>query len=84
MRKLVVLALALGLAGCGQTAEQRMQQLYAQQQLDSAKCRSYGAKEGDPAYVQCRAQLDAARTGATAAVEAAKQTPAPVVVVQPR
>jgi hypothetical protein len=35
--------------------------------IDDAKCESYGAKPGEPAYVQCRAQLDAARTGAIAA-----------------
>jgi hypothetical protein len=29
---------------------------------DDAKCQSYGAKQGDPAYVQCRAQLDAVAT----------------------
>lgn len=31
---------------------------------DDAKCQGYGAKPGEPAYVQCRAQLDAARTAA--------------------
>ena len=66
MRKLVVLALALALAGCAQSAEQRMQRIWAQRQLDEDKCRSYGSKPGDPAYVQCRAQLDAARTQADA------------------
>jgi hypothetical protein len=80
MRKLMVLALALALAGCGMSAEQRLAQLYAQQQLDNNKCLSYGAKEGDPAYVQCRAQLDAARTGAVAAIEAAKATSTTVIV----
>jgi hypothetical protein len=33
-------------------------------QLDHAKCTHYGAAPGTPAYVQCRAQLDAARTTA--------------------
>jgi hypothetical protein len=43
---------------------------------DDAKCQSYGAKPGDPAYVQCRAQLDAARTAAIAAMAAAPPPPA--------
>ena len=29
---------------------------------DDAKCQSYGSRPGDPAYVQCRAQLAAAHT----------------------
>lgn len=33
---------------------------------DDAKCLSYGGAKGDAAYVQCRAQLDAARTQANA------------------
>ena len=33
---------------------------------DDAKCVSYGAKRGDATYVQCRVQLDAARTQAAA------------------
>jgi hypothetical protein len=48
------------------------------------KCESYGAKKGEPAYAQCRARLDAARTRAVAAIAAAKSTPAPTVIVQPR
>jgi hypothetical protein len=32
---------------------------------DDAKCQSSGGKPDDPAYVQCRAQLDAARTSAS-------------------
>ena len=50
-----VLVALLLLTGC---AEQ-------QAKLDDGKCRSYGANPGDPAYVQCRAQLDAARTVAS-------------------
>ena len=46
---------------------------------DDAKCRSYGAKHGEPAYVQCRAQLDAAHTQADAAVASAViQAPPPI------
>ena len=57
-----ILAVAASLAGCGlsqRLAEQRNAE-------DDAKCLSYGARRGDPAYVQCRAQLDAARTQASA------------------
>jgi hypothetical protein len=36
--------------------------------------RRYGAKPGAAAYVQCRTQLDVVRTGAEAAVDAAKGT----------
>ena len=77
-----VLCLAVG--GCAPTAEQRLQQTWAQRQLDNDKCESYGARKGEPAYAQCRAQLDAARTGAEAAVDAANSTPAPTVIVRPR
>jgi hypothetical protein len=38
---------------------------------DDAKCKSYGATVGSPAYVQCRTQLDTARTQAAATVAAA-------------
>ena len=55
MRKLVLCALlCAGLSGC---AEQ-----FAK--IDDTKCQSYGAHPGDPAYVTCRSQLDAARTQA--------------------
>lgn len=59
------------LSGC---AEYRAKIAAEQAAADDAKCVSYGATRGDPAYVQCRAQLDAARTQAQAAV-----TPAPVL-----
>ena len=36
---------------------------------DDAKCQSPGGKPDDPAYVQCRAQLDAARTQAAATAD---------------
>jgi hypothetical protein len=81
---MVVAAACLAAGGCAPTAEQRLQQVWSQRQLDEDKCESYGAKKGDPAYVQCRAQLDAARTEAGAAIEAAKSTRAPTVIVNPR
>jgi hypothetical protein len=42
---------------------------------DDAKCRSYGAKIGEPAYVQCRAQLDTARTQAGAIASSGAAAP---------
>lgn len=44
---------------------------------DDAKCVSYGAKRGDPTYVQCRVQLDAARTQAAAIAVSAVTLPPP-------
>jgi hypothetical protein len=35
---------------------------------DNQKCLSYGAQPGTPAYVSCRAQLDSARTQASATI----------------
>jgi hypothetical protein len=54
-----LIAAALSLSGCAQYREY----LAAK---DDAKCVSYGAAQGDPSYVQCRATLDAARTTASA------------------
>jgi hypothetical protein len=56
--KVVYVLICLALGGCA-TAEQ----LAAE---DDAKCTAYGANHGSPAYVQCRSQLDAARTQASA------------------
>ena len=62
-------------SGCAEYEAQRAAQHAAE---DDAKCQSYGAKTGGPAYVQCRAQLDAARTQAEAAVASAViQAPKP-------
>jgi hypothetical protein len=49
MKRAVLLG-ALLLAGC-QTTEERIA-------ADDTQCRSYGTKPGDPAYVQCRMNLD--------------------------
>jgi hypothetical protein len=38
---------------------------------DDAKCQSYGAKPGEPAYVQCRMNLDNQRAQAAAQTRAA-------------
>jgi hypothetical protein len=36
---------------------------------DNAKCQSYGSRPGEPAYIQCRAQLDAARSIAASNIQ---------------
>jgi hypothetical protein len=62
MKYAIALIAFLSLGGCGlsqRMAEQRNAE-------DDAKCISYGAQRGDPTYIQCRAQLDAARTQAAA------------------
>jgi len=51
-----VLALLVALSGCATKAE--IEQRNAIE--DDAKCQSHGAKPGDAAYVQCRAQFDTA------------------------
>jgi hypothetical protein len=61
-KPLIVIAL-LAVGGCASDAEIAQRRAV----VNDAKCQSYGAKPGEPAYVQCRAQLDAARTGAIAA-----------------
>lgn len=67
MNRAAILACCLVLAGCGIG-----QRIAAEQRVaDDAKCQGYGAKPGEPPYVQCRAQLDAARTQATATRNAA-------------
>jgi len=69
------------LAGCASEAERAARWAA----VDDAKCKSYGAQPGTPAYVQCRAQLDAARTQAIATAAAAPVpvvNPAPIVVPQ--
>jgi hypothetical protein len=67
MRSIVLLcALAIPLSGCAQWNTK----LPANQDAeDDAKCQSSGGKPGDPAYEQCRAQLDAARTQAAATAD---------------
>jgi hypothetical protein len=73
----------LSLIGC---AEYKAKLAAERAAVDDAKCQSYGAKPGDPAYVQCRAQLDAARTLATATENSggAAQPVKPVDIPTPR
>jgi len=54
MRIAIIVLASLMLAACAQN--------YGR--IDDAKCQGYGAHVGSQAYVQCRAQLDAARTQA--------------------
>jgi hypothetical protein len=80
MKPVIVIMLAASLAGCaGQAAYQARMAA-----LDDGKCKGYGAQPGTPAYVQCRAQLDAARTQAIATIAAAPPppvyTPPPLIV----
>jgi hypothetical protein len=67
MKFVLIATTAVLLGGCVTPAAQQAQQAAA----DDAKCLSYGARRGDPAYVQCRSQLDAARTQAAAVEDAA-------------
>lgn len=61
MRVMAILALSLSLGGC------ITDDLIAERNArDDQKCQSYGARPGSDAYVNCRAQLDSARTTATA------------------
>lgn len=82
MKLVAVIMLAASLAACASSAE--IQAHFAS--VDDSKCKSYGAGSGTPAYTQCRAQLDAARTQALATMAAAPPpvyTPQPIVVVPP-
>jgi hypothetical protein len=65
--KYLTLLVALLLTGC-LTAEQRIAKHNAE---DNQKCLGYGAQVGSSAYVNCRAQLDSARTTADAIEDAA-------------
>jgi hypothetical protein len=70
-----LLLTAILLCGC----MTREQQVAEQNARDDQKCMSYGARPGTDAYINCRAQLDGARTTAAAIEEAAPPRP----VVQP-
>jgi hypothetical protein len=71
MRSIVLLcALAILLSGCADwTIDNWNAKRAAKQDTEEdAKCQT-GGKPGDPAYDQCRAQLDATRTQAAAAAD---------------
>lgn len=57
---LILIIVGTFLGGCATSADRAA--------ADDEKCRSYGAKPGSPDYVQCRTQLDAARTNSSAII----------------
>ena len=72
MRSIVLLCALAILSGCGAdwTFDAWKTKAAAKQDAeDDAKCQSSGGKPDDPAYVQCRAQLDAARKQAAATAD---------------
>ena len=71
MRSIVLLCALAILSGCANsTFEAWTTKAAANRDAeDDAKCQSSGGKPDDPAYVQCRAQLDAARTQAAATAD---------------
>jgi hypothetical protein len=79
MRSIVLLCgLAILLSGCAdwtidnwnaKQAAKRDIEAAKRDTEEDAKCQSSGGKPGDPAYDQCRAQLDAARTQAAEAAD---------------
>jgi hypothetical protein len=74
MKRMAILIVPVLLGGCVSEAEVKARQA----SIDDGKCQSYGSKPGEPAYVQCRAQLDAARSQAQAtALAGMAATPAP-------
>jgi hypothetical protein len=78
MKPLILLALALSLAGCATRPQ------LTTEQADDIKCRAYGVPRGSPAYVQCRMNVENDRTAANAALVGALATmqsrPAPTTV----
>lgn len=66
MRVYGILIFALGLAGCASSANQpgRGEMFASRAEVDAkddAICRGYGAKPGDPVYIQCRVSQDQRR-----------------------
>lgn len=74
MRHWIALAAVLSLAGCKTIAE-------AQSERDDAKCVSYGAPKGSPAYTQCRLQLEQNRSNERAAFLG---SPSPASMIAPQ
>jgi hypothetical protein len=72
MRSIVLLcAFAILLSGCADWTIDNWsaKQAAKRDTEDDAKCQSSGGKPSDPAYEQCRAQLDATRTQAAEAAD---------------
>jgi hypothetical protein len=76
VKKLVIclLGLPLALSGCVTADEMAAQRAEFKAQVamaDDSDCRSYGAKQGTPVYVECRMVKDHQRIQQTAAALAA-------------
>jgi hypothetical protein len=71
MRSIVLLCALAILSGCADSTFDAWKTNAAAKQdaEDDAKCQSSGGKPDDPAFVQCRAQLDAARKQAAATAD---------------
>jgi hypothetical protein len=69
----ILIAMAIVLAGCANKPDPAQLQAIAQARAaaDDAKCQSYGAKPGEPAYIQCRVALDNQRAQMRATVAGA-------------
>lgn len=77
MRVVAILALNLSLVSLGGCITDEW--AAERNAKDDQKCQSYGARPGSDAYVNCRAQLDSARTTARA-IDGAAPGPAPVKI----
>ena len=76
MKKLMIclLGLPLALSGCVTAEEMAAQRAEFKAQIataDDSECRSYGAEQGTPVYVQCRMVKEQQRIQQTAAAQAA-------------
>lgn len=71
--RIIAFVFMLLLTGC-MSKEERMAAANAK---DDQHCLSYGAQKGTDAYVNCRAQLEASRRQADAAVSAARAASGP-------
>jgi hypothetical protein len=72
MQYLLLVLLAMPLAGCLRSSEEVRAEIAAK---DDQECRSYGAQPGSPAYVQCRATRASAHEAAAATMAAAPPPP---------
>jgi hypothetical protein len=65
MRGFGILAIALALAGCAANNQPGRFELFSSKDETDAKddaiCRQYGAKPGEPVYIQCRVAQDERR-----------------------
>jgi hypothetical protein len=65
MRGFGILAIALALAGCAGNNQPGRGEIFSSKSeieaKDDSTCRGYGAKPGDPVYIQCRVAQDQRR-----------------------